>query len=96
MVGAPIQESHSLNLNNLLFIHFYFYSLGGNPVISGFASPDAKTRKMASKTAVEGAIFESNQTITNKMNSVMQQICEISVERNLFVRFPHCCFVTIV
>jgi hypothetical protein len=57
---------------------FYFYGSGGNPVISGFVSPNAKNRKTASKTGVEGAIFESTQTITNKMNSVMQQICEIS------------------
>ncbi|WP_288993368.1 hypothetical protein, partial [uncultured Marinobacter sp.] len=80
----PIQEGMS-PIGELLRIDegkerlgFYFYGSGGNPVISGFVSPDAKARKTATMTAVEGATFESTQTITNKMNSVMEQICESS------------------
>jgi hypothetical protein len=69
--------------------------LGGNPVISGFVSPDGKARKTAPKTAMEGAIFESTQTVTNKMNSVMQQICETSRPLAVFLSgyvLPKSCY----
>ena len=55
---------------------FIFYGSGGNPVINGLAPPDAKAKKTVSRDAAEGATFETCQSILNKMNRIMQQICE--------------------
>jgi hypothetical protein len=55
---------------------FDFYGSRGNPVINGFVSPDAKSWKTTYQSAAEGATFESAQTVANKSNFVMQQLCE--------------------
>ena len=82
--NLPVEEGLS-PLGELLRIDahdsrlgFFFYGSGGNPVVTGFASPDPNTCRTASITAVEGACFENTQKVTNKMNLVMQQICEQS------------------
>ena len=53
-----------------------FNGSGGGNVINGLAPPDPKSKKTASKHAAVGATFETSQTCTNKMNLVMEQICE--------------------
>ena len=53
-----------------------FHGSGGGNVINGLAPPDPKSKKTASKHAAVGATFETSQTCLNKMNLVMEQICE--------------------
>ena len=48
-----------------------FYGSGGNPSIKGVALPNPN-----SKAATAGATFESVQTVSNKLNMTMEQICE--------------------
>jgi hypothetical protein len=55
---------------------FSFHGSGGGSVITGLAPPDAKARKTISKEAAEGATFETAQTVMNKNNRTMEQICE--------------------
>jgi hypothetical protein len=81
-VNCKIIEGHS-PIGELLRIDsgrrrlgFRFHGSGGNPVINGLAPPDAKARKTTTKDAAEGATFETPQSVLNKMNQIMQQICE--------------------
>ena len=50
---------------------FVFYGSGGNPVQNGLVSPSPKT-----KVSGAGATFETCQTVLNKLNYTMEQICE--------------------
>ena len=56
---------------------FEFHGSGGNPVVNGATPADANSKGATSSTgARDGATFETNQSVSNKLNLVMEQICE--------------------
>jgi hypothetical protein len=66
-------------------IGFPFHGSGGNAVTNGLAPPSATAHKTTSGTAAEGATFESSQSVLNKNNRVMLQICEASRPVKVFL-----------
>ena len=56
---------------------FEFHGSGGNPVINGATPANANSKGATSSIgARDGASFETSQSVTNKLNLVMEQICE--------------------
>jgi hypothetical protein len=64
---------------------FNFHGSGGNAAIAGDVPSDAQSKKTSTSTAVAGATFESSQTILNKHNAVMEQVCENGTPVVVFV-----------
>jgi hypothetical protein len=67
---SPLGEIQRLQKNRARK-GFEFYGSGGNPVVTGFVRPNANA-----KGSTEGATFETCQTVSNKLNFTMEQICE--------------------
>jgi hypothetical protein len=61
----------------LLRIGFYFFGSGGVPVVNGFVSPSANSKAATDADgARNGATFETAQTVDNRCNYTMDQLCE--------------------
>jgi hypothetical protein len=90
-VSLPIIEGQSpigeiLRIDEgLPRLGFPFHGSGGNAVTNGLAPPDAKAFKCTSQGAAVGATFETAQTVSNKMNRVMEQICESGMPLKVFL-----------
>jgi hypothetical protein len=64
-------------LGNQPRLGFIFYGSGGVPVVNGFVSPSANSKAATDATGGrDGATFEAPQTVANKANFTMDQLCE--------------------
>ena len=67
-------------------IGFFFFGSGGVPVVNGFVSPSAGSKAATdSSGARDGATFEAAQTVANKVNFAMDQLCELGTPIAFFV-----------
>jgi hypothetical protein len=63
---------------SILAIGFFFFGSGGVPVANGFVSPSATSKAATdSSGARNGATFEAAQTVANKANFTIDQLCEL-------------------
>ena len=82
---SPLGEVMRVRDNPSSRTGFDFHGSGGNAAIAGAVPPDARSKKTVSDTAAAGATFEGAQTITNKHNAIMEQICENGTPIVVFV-----------
>lgn len=65
---------------------FNFFGSGGVPVVNGFVSPSANSRAATDLSGGrDGATFETAQTVANKANYTMDQLCERGTPIAMFV-----------
>ena len=65
---------------------FCFFGSGGVPVVNGFVSPSANSKAATdSSGARDGATFETAQSVSNKANFTMDQLCERGTPIAMFV-----------
>jgi hypothetical protein len=73
---SPLGEVMRIT-HGLLLLGFHFYGSGGVPVVNGFVSPSANSKAATdSSGGRDGATFETAQTVENKVNFTMDQLCE--------------------
>jgi hypothetical protein len=82
---SPLGEIKRIMKDSSSRIGFDLFGSGGNAAIAGATPPDANSKKTVSKTAAAGAVFESSQTILNKLNAIMELICERGTPIVVFV-----------
>jgi hypothetical protein len=82
-VDVPIEDGMSplgevmRIMHGLLLLGFHFYGSGGVLVVNGFVSPSANSKAATdSSGGRDGATFETAQTVENKVNFTMDQLCE--------------------
>jgi hypothetical protein len=69
-----------------LAIGFFFFGSGGVPVANGFVSPSASSKAAKNSSGARGgATFEAAQTVANKVNFTMDQLCELGTPIAFFV-----------
>jgi hypothetical protein len=65
---------------------FIFFGSGGVPVVNGFVSPSANSRAATDFSGSrDGATFEAAQSVSNKANYSMDQLCERGSPVPMFV-----------
>ena len=89
---GPIEEGMSplgeviRIFNGILQKGFFFYGSGGVPVVNGFVSPSANSKAATDATgARDGATFEAAQTVENKVNFTIDQVCERGCPLAMFI-----------